>query len=115
MRRQSKTQPKTSAAAPLVPANRNISRRCVALAPSGTRRREFEVGETVRVLSLVRNDGLYPRKDIGEIVVQRGDAGRICESWSFLGEIYYTVKFAALSTVVIMRGNEMERGVPPLA
>ncbi|MGO9357563.1 MAG: nitrogen fixation protein NifZ [Xanthobacteraceae bacterium] len=100
---------KMSVAVPRVRANRNTSRRRVALAPRGTRRREFEVGETVRVLTLVRNDGLYPRKDIGEIVVQRGDAGRICESWSFLGEIYYTVKFAALATVVIMRGCEMER------
>jgi nitrogen fixation protein NifZ len=102
-------QPRIKASAPLAPANGNIPRRRVALAPSGTLRREFDVGEAVRVVVPVRNDGHYPRKDIGEIVVQRGDAGRVCESWSFLGEIYYTVKFAAQATVVIMRGCEMER------
>ena len=110
MRRQPEIMAtKTAAPASPVPANRNAPRRRVALAPSGHRQREFEVGEAVRVVVPVRNDGLYPRKDIGEFVVQRGDTGRVCDSWSFLGEIYYTVKFAAQATVVIMRGCEMER------
>ena len=39
----------------------------------------------------------------------QGDTGVVRESWSFLGEIYYTVEFFARAAVVIMRGQEMAR------
>ncbi|MDB5655787.1 MAG: nitrogen fixation protein NifZ [Tardiphaga sp.] len=70
-------------------------------------RREFGLGDAVRSLVQVKNDGICPHRDIGESVVQQGDAGAVREKWSFLGEIYYTVQFAQLATVVIMRGREM--------
>ena len=38
-----------------------------------------------------------------------GDIGVVRESWSFLGEAYYTVEFFAHAAVVIMRGQEMVR------
>ena len=68
---------------------------------------EFMPGDEVRSIRPVKNDGVYPHKDIGEILVQYGDAGIVRERWSFLGNIYYTVEFVARATVVIMRGREL--------
>lgn len=70
---------------------------------------EFKSGDVVRSLLRVKNDGIYPYKDIGETLVQEGDAGIVRERWSFLGEVYYTVEFAACTAMVIMRGPEMTR------
>ena len=69
--------------------------------------REFRVGDGVRSLTEVCNDGIYPHRDIGETLVFPGDAGVVRTRWSFLGEVYYTVEFGARAAVVIMRGREM--------
>jgi nitrogen fixation protein NifZ len=58
---------------------------------------------------MIRNDGMYPHKDVGEALVYPGDTGIVRESWRFLGETYYTVEFMAHSVFVIMRGREMVR------
>jgi nitrogen fixation protein NifZ len=70
---------------------------------------EFKRGDAVRSLTEIINDGIYPHRDIGETLVHQGDGGIFRESWSFLGEIYYTVEFFNRATVVIMRGREMKR------
>jgi nitrogen fixation protein NifZ len=70
---------------------------------------EFSVGEPVRATAVIKNDGMYPHKDIGEALVHPGDAGVVRESWRFLGEVYYTVEFAGRSVFVIMRDREMTR------
>ncbi|WP_454631855.1 nitrogen fixation protein NifZ [Bradyrhizobium cenepequi] len=70
---------------------------------------EFSVGEPIRSAALIKNDGMYPHKDIGEALVHPNDTGIVRESWHFLGEIYYTVEFIAQSVFVIMRGREMAR------
>ena len=67
------------------------------------------LGDAVRSLTQVINDGLYPHRDIGETLVHEGDAGIIRERWSFLGETYYTVEFLTRAAVVIMLGREMSR------
>jgi hypothetical protein len=82
-------------------------RRRLARSGAAASRREFSLGDTVRSLVQVKNDGFYPHKDVGEDVVQKGDAGAVREKWSFLGEIYYTVQFAQEAMIVIMRGREM--------
>jgi len=88
-------------------------RRSRSAAPSrgAADRREFRCGEKVFALRAVKNDGVYPHKDIGEVLVHEGDAGFVRERWSFLGEIYYTVEFVAVAVVVIMRGREMVSAV----
>ena len=75
----------------------------------GTRR--FKLGDKIRSLTQVSNDGTYPHRDLGELLVRQGDAGHVREDWSFLGEVYYTVEFASRAAVVIMRAKEMERVV----
>ena len=84
-------------------------RRRIARAPGGAGGREFKLGDAVRSLTQVKNDGISPYKDIGETLVQEGDAGIVRERWSFLGEVYYTVEFVAGTTAVIMRGREITR------
>ncbi len=69
----------------------------------------FEVGEPIRSVAVIRNDGIYPHKDVGEALVHLGDTGVVRESWRFLGEVYYTVEIVARSVFVIMRGCEMTR------
>lgn len=69
--------------------------------------REFTAGDAVRALTSVQNDGICPHRDIGETLVHPGDVGTVRETWSFLGEIYYTVEFVARAAIVIMRGREM--------
>ena len=71
--------------------------------------REFVAGDSIRSVALIRNDGMYPHKDIGEALVHPGDTGVVRESWRFLGEIYYTVEFIAQSVFVFMRDHEMTR------
>lgn len=73
--------------------------------PSG----EFHAGDRVLAVRLIRNDGTYPHRDIGEPLVHPGDGGIVRESWCFLGDIYYTVEFLAQAVFVIMRGPEMKR------
>jgi nitrogen fixation protein NifZ len=84
-------------------------RRHVGRAPGVAGKRDFKRGDAVRSLTRIINDGIYPHRDIGETLVYQGDAGIVRESWSFLGEIYYTVEFLARAAVVIMRGREMKR------
>ena len=84
-------------------------RRSVGRGPSVAGKREFKPGGAVQSLTQITNDGLYPHRDIGETLVNRGDIGVVRESWSFLGEAYYTVEFFARAAVVIMRGQEMAK------
>ncbi|MFH1346159.1 MAG: nitrogen fixation protein NifZ [Pseudomonadota bacterium] len=84
-------------------------RRSVGRGPDIAGKREFKSGDAVRSLTRVVNDGIYPHRDIGEALVNGGDIGVVRESWSFLGESYYTVEFFARAAVVILRGQEMAR------
>jgi len=84
-------------------------RRSVGRGPDIAGKREFTPGDAVRSLTCVSNDGIYPHRDIGEVLVHQGDIGVVREGWSFLGEAYYTVEFFAHAAVVILRGQEMAR------
>ena len=67
----------------------------------------FATGDQVRARTTIQNDGVCPRRDIGEALVCPGDRGTVRESWRFLGDTYYTVEFAARAVYVIMRGGEL--------
>ena len=73
---------------------------------------DFAVGESVRSLTRIRNEGTYPHRDIGDILVREGDLGYVHESWSFLNEVYYTVEFIRHAVVVIMHAREMAKSDP---
>lgn len=73
--------------------------------------RKFAPGELVWSRARIRNDGTYPHRDIGEVLVVEDDLGCVREAWSFLGETFYTVEFFERAVVVTMRGREMVRSV----
>ena len=85
----------------------SVGRRTVGRGRGASNAREFKLGDAVRSLRRIENDGICPRKDFGETLVYQGDPGIVRERWSFLGEAYYTVEFAGRAAIVIMRGPEM--------
>lgn len=68
----------------------------------------FKPGERVIAKRLVKNDGTYPRKDIGEPLVLKGDTGYVRDIGTFLQMFYiYAVEWADRGTIVGMRGKEL--------
>jgi nitrogen fixation protein NifZ len=69
----------------------------------------FEIGERVASRSVVRNDGTYCGRDIGEVLVQRGDVGYVRSIGTFLQQFYiYGVDFMERGYRVGMKGRELE-------
>ena len=68
----------------------------------------FEMGERVISRSVVRNDGTYNGKDIGEVLVQRGEVGFVRSIGTFLQQFYiYAVEFTDSGHRVGMRAKEL--------
>lgn len=68
----------------------------------------FAVGERVLSRRRVRNDGTYRGKDIGEILVDRGEVGYVQSIGSFLQQFYiYAVEFTGSGRRVGMRAKEL--------
>lgn len=70
---------------------------------------KFEYGQKVRAKKYVRNDGTFPGKDIGEVLVKKGDVGYVASIGTFLQQFYiYGIDFYELGYMVGMRGKELE-------
>ncbi|EHR69922.1 NifZ domain-containing protein [Burkholderiales bacterium JOSHI_001] len=68
----------------------------------------FAMGERVASRSVIRNDGTYTGKDIGEVLVQRGDVGYVRSIGTFLQQFYiYAVEFVDSGHRVGMRAKEL--------
>jgi nitrogen fixation protein NifZ len=68
----------------------------------------FAVGERVASRVLVRNDGTYRGKEIGDLLVSRGEPGYVCSIGTFLQQFYiYAVEFPATGHRVGMRAREL--------
>lgn len=68
----------------------------------------FAMGERVISRSVVRNDGTYRGKDIGEVLVSRGDIGYVRSIGTFLQQFYiYAVEFVDSGHQVGMRAKEL--------
>ena len=68
----------------------------------------FVMGERVVCRSVVRNDGTYNGKDIGEVLGNRGDVGYVRSIGTFLQQFYiYAVEFVASGHQVGMRAKEL--------
>lgn len=69
----------------------------------------FDYGQKVRSRKTVRNDGTFPGKDIGEILVKKGDVGYVTSIGTFLQQFYiYGVDFVEHGYRVGMKGREIE-------
>lgn len=68
----------------------------------------FEYGEAVRITRNVRNDGTYPGKEVGELLIRRGSVGNVIEVGTFLqDQVIYTVHFLDQGRMVGCRLEEL--------
>ncbi|MDY6812345.1 MAG: nitrogen fixation protein NifZ [Pseudomonadota bacterium] len=68
----------------------------------------FAFGEKVRSRKTVRNDGTYVGKDIGEILVRKGEVGYVSHIGTFLQQFYiYGVDFLDSGHRVGMKAREL--------
>ena len=68
----------------------------------------FEMGERVISRTVIRNDGTYNGKDIGEVLVNKGDIGYVVSINTFLQQFYiYAVDFIDTGHRVGMRAKEL--------
>ena len=69
---------------------------------------QFDFGERVVSRYKVRNDGTYPGKDVGEVLVNKGDVGYVTSVGTFLQQFYiYAVEFTESGHQVGMRAKEL--------
>jgi nitrogen fixation protein NifZ len=70
---------------------------------------KFDYGEKVFSKKYVRNDGTFPGREVGDILVSKGDVGYVTSIGTFLQQFYiYGVDFYELGYRVGMRGKELE-------
>ncbi len=68
----------------------------------------FKFGERVVARTIVRNDGTFEGKDIGYLLVSKGDIGYVTSIGTFLQQFYiYAVDFPAHGYKVGMRAKEL--------
>ena len=54
----------------------------------------YEYGAKVRSRKVVRNDGTFPGKEIGDVLVNKGDVGYVTSIGTFLQQFYiYGVEY----------------------
>lgn len=69
----------------------------------------FNYGEKVRAKRMIRNDGTYPGREIGDILVKKGEEGYVVSIGTFLQQFYiYGVEFIATGHRVGMKRRELE-------
>jgi nitrogen fixation protein NifZ len=68
----------------------------------------FKMGERVISRTVIRNDGTYNGKDIGEVLVNKGEVGFVTSIGTFLQQFYiYAVEFVDSGHRVGMRAKEL--------
>jgi nitrogen fixation protein NifZ len=68
----------------------------------------FMFGERVVARSVIRNDGTFDGKDIGHVLVNKGDIGFVTSIGTFLQQFYiYAIDFPAHGYKVGMRAKEL--------
>jgi nitrogen fixation protein NifZ len=68
----------------------------------------FAMGERVVSRSVIRNDGTYNGRDIGEVLVHKGEVGFVRSIGTFLQQFYiYAVEFTDSGHRVGMRAKEL--------
>lgn len=68
----------------------------------------FSFGERVICRATVRNDGTFPGKDIGHVLVRKGDVGYVRSIGTFLQQYFiYSVEWVERGYQVGMRAKEL--------
>jgi len=72
----------------------------------------FNFGEKVRSRRVIRNDGTYAGKEIGEVLARKGELGYVVSIGTFLQQFYiYAVEFPETGNRVGMKFKELESAV----
>ena len=75
---------------------------------------EFNVGDAIRVLRPIRNDGTFPGLERGQLLVRRGSVGVIQDVGTFLqDQIIYAVLFMDENKLVGCREEEVQAAAAP--
>lgn len=82
-------------------------------------RPDYELGDEVRVVRNVRDDGTFPGMARGELLIRRGSTGYVKDIGTFLqDQLIYTVHFIDSDQIVGCRQEELQlaaaRWVPSL-
>ena len=68
----------------------------------------WDLGDSVRVVRNVRNDGTYPGAEVGELLIRCGSVGTVIDVGTFLiDQIIYTVHFLDVDRIVGCREEEL--------
>tara|TARA_R110000868_G_scaffold263506_1_gene522128 strand:- start:11661 stop:12146 length:486 start_codon:yes stop_codon:yes gene_type:complete len=74
----------------------------------------YEYGDEVRLIRNVRNDGTYPGKEVGEMLIQRGAIGCVYDVGTYLqDQLIYRVHFLDTGTTVGCREEELIAAAAP--
>ncbi|WP_374404710.1 nitrogen fixation protein NifZ [Niveibacterium sp.] len=69
---------------------------------------EFELGDVVRVVRNVRDDGTFPGAARGDLLVRRGSLGHVVDIGTFLmDQVIYSVHFLDANRIVGCREEEL--------
>ncbi|MET4323221.1 nitrogen fixation protein NifZ [Bradyrhizobium sp. JR4.1] len=69
----------------------------------------FDYGDKVRANRTIRNDGTYVGKEIGEVLVKKGELGYVVSIGTFLQQFYiYGVEFLDSGYRVGMKCKELD-------
>lgn len=68
----------------------------------------FRPGEKVQSLKNVRNDGTVRGREIGDVIVKKGDVGYVRDVGTYLQQFFiYAVEWIDRGTIVGMRAKEL--------
>jgi nitrogen fixation protein NifZ len=74
----------------------------------------YDYGDEVRVIRNLRNDGSFPGKDKGDLLIRRGQVGHVRNMGTFLqDQIIYTVHFVEEDLQVGCREEELQPASAP--
>src|ERR1700757_5366149 len=69
----------------------------------------FSFGEKVKAKRVIRNDGTYAGKEVGDILAKKGEIGYIVSIGTFLQEFYiYGIEFLESGNRVGMKRKELD-------
>jgi nitrogen fixation protein NifZ len=75
----------------------------------------FEIEQKVRLRKMIRNDGTFPGKEIGETLAKKGDIGYVVGIGTYLQSYYiYAVHFLENGCVVGCRRKELLSAEEPI-
>ncbi|NJK33836.1 MAG: nitrogen fixation protein NifZ [Oscillatoriales cyanobacterium SM2_2_1] len=70
---------------------------------------DFEIGQKVRLIKTIRNDGTFAGREKNEVLARKGDVGYVIAIGTFLQSFYiYSVHFIELGHVIGCRARELE-------